>query len=117
MLLVTSRFCLWYQVQVDSTYWAYVLFGLFGLWYRVQVPICFLSVWFIGSGTSKLMLLFVTFVSSVVLVWYFAFSFIIQRRRFAPSVVSCDSFLGKEADVFLKCLSKKLADKWHRPYS
>ena len=40
-----------------------------------------------------------------------------QRRRFTPFVVSCEELLGKEADTFLKRLSKKLADKWRRPYS
>jgi len=40
-----------------------------------------------------------------------------QRRLFTPFVVSCEGFLGKEADVFLKRLSMKLAEKWHRPYS
>ena len=40
-----------------------------------------------------------------------------QRRHFTPFVVSCEGMLGKEADVFLKRLSMKLAEKWHRPYS
>ena len=40
-----------------------------------------------------------------------------QRRHFTPFVVSCEGLLGKEADVFLKRLAIKLAEKWHRPYS
>jgi len=40
-----------------------------------------------------------------------------QRRHFTPFVVSCEGLLGKEADVFLKRLSTKIADKWHRLYS
>ena len=40
-----------------------------------------------------------------------------QRRHFTPFVVSCDGLLEREADVFLKRLSQKLADKWHRPYA
>ena len=40
-----------------------------------------------------------------------------QRRHFTPFVVSCEGLLGKEADVFLKRLAMKLAEKWHRPYS
>ena len=40
-----------------------------------------------------------------------------QRRHFTPFVVSCEGMLGKEADVFFKRLSMKLAEKWHRPYS
>ena len=40
-----------------------------------------------------------------------------QRRHFTPFVVSCEGLPGKEADTFLKRLSKKLADKWRRPYS
>jgi len=41
-----------------------------------------------------------------------------QRRHFTPFVVLCEEgLLGKEADTFLKRLSKKLADKWRRPYS
>ena len=40
-----------------------------------------------------------------------------QRRHFTPFVVSCEGILGKEANVFLKRLSKNLADKWHRPYA
>ena len=40
-----------------------------------------------------------------------------QRRHFTRFVVSCEGLLGKEADVFLKRLSMKLAEKWHRPYS
>ena len=40
-----------------------------------------------------------------------------QRRHFTPFVVSCEGLLGKEVDTFLKHLSKKLADKWRRPYS
>ena len=40
-----------------------------------------------------------------------------QRRHFTPFVVSCEGLLGKEADTFLKRLSKKLADKWRHPYS
>ena len=40
-----------------------------------------------------------------------------QRRHFTPFVVSCEGLLGKEADVFFKRLSMKLAEKWHRPYS
>ena len=40
-----------------------------------------------------------------------------QRRNFTPFVDSCEGLLGKEADVFLKRLSMKLAEKWHRPYS
>ena len=42
---------------------------------------------------------------------------LMQRRYFTPFVVSCEGLLGKEADTFLKRLSKKLADKWRRPYS
>ena len=34
-----------------------------------------------------------------------------QRQRFTPFVVSCESLLGKEADIFLKRLSMKLAEK------
>ena len=40
-----------------------------------------------------------------------------QRRYFTPFVVSCEYTIGKETDVFLKWLSKKLAEKWHRPYA
>ena len=40
-----------------------------------------------------------------------------QRRHSTPFEVSCEGLLGKEADVFLKRLSMKLAEKWHRPYS
>ena len=40
-----------------------------------------------------------------------------QRRYFTPFAVSCECMLGKEADVFFKRLSMKLAEKWHRPYS
>ena len=40
-----------------------------------------------------------------------------QRRLFTPFVVSCEGLFGKEADVFLKRLSMKLAEKWYRPYS
>ena len=40
-----------------------------------------------------------------------------QGRHFTPFVVSCEGLLGREADVFLKRLSQKLADKWHRPYA
>ena len=40
-----------------------------------------------------------------------------QRWHFTPFVVSCEGMLGKEADVFLKNLAKKLAKKWERPYS
>ena len=34
-----------------------------------------------------------------------------QRRYFTPFVVSCEGLLGKEANVFLKRLSMKLAEK------
>ena len=40
-----------------------------------------------------------------------------QRRYFTPFAVSCEDMLGKEADEFLKRLSMKLAEKWHRSYS
>ena len=40
-----------------------------------------------------------------------------QRRHFTPFVVSYEGLLKKEVDTFLKRLSKKLADKWRRPYS
>ena len=40
-----------------------------------------------------------------------------QRRLFTPFVVSCEGLLGKEVDTFWKSLSKKLVDKWRRPYS
>ena len=39
------------------------------------------------------------------------------EKLFTPFVVSCEGLLGKEAGTFLKRLSKKLADKWRRPYS
>ena len=39
-----------------------------------------------------------------------------QRRHFYSFIVSCVILLGKEANVFLKRLSIKLAEKWHRPY-
>ena len=34
-----------------------------------------------------------------------------QRRHFTPFVVSCKGLLGKEADVFLKRLAMKFAEK------
>ena len=40
-----------------------------------------------------------------------------QRRHFISCVVSCEGMLGKEDDVFLKILSKTLADKWHQTLS
>ena len=40
-----------------------------------------------------------------------------HRRCFTPFVVSCEGMLGREADVFLKNLAKKLASKWERPRS
>ena len=40
-----------------------------------------------------------------------------QRRNFIPFVASCEGMLGREADVFLKNLAKKLAKKWERPCS
>ena len=36
-----------------------------------------------------------------------------QRRYFTPFVESCEGLFGKIADVFLKRLSMKLAEKWH----
>ena len=43
--------------------------------------------------------------------------FLTQRRHFTPSVVSCEGIFGKEANVFLKRLSKNLADQWYRAYA
>ena len=40
-----------------------------------------------------------------------------QRRHLTSIVVYCEALFGKEANVFLKRLSMKLAEKWHRPYS
>jgi len=40
-----------------------------------------------------------------------------QRLHFTPFLVSYEGLLGKEADVFLKRLAMKVAEKWHRPYS
>ena len=40
-----------------------------------------------------------------------------QRRHFTPFVVSCEGLMGREADVFLCRMAKKLAQKWDRPYS
>jgi hypothetical protein len=40
-----------------------------------------------------------------------------QRRHFSPFVVSCDGVRGKEASATLKVLSKRLAEKWDRPYA
>ena len=34
-----------------------------------------------------------------------------QRRHFTPFVISCEGLLGKEADIFLKHLSMKFAEK------
>ena len=39
-----------------------------------------------------------------------------QRRHFTPFVVSCEGLLGREADVFLSRLGKKLATRWARPH-
>ena len=40
-----------------------------------------------------------------------------QRRSFIPFVVSVDGMLGYEANNLIKCIAKKLADKWKFPYS
>ena len=40
-----------------------------------------------------------------------------QRRHFTPFVVSCEGMMGREADSFIRCLSKRLSKKWFRPYS
>ena len=40
-----------------------------------------------------------------------------QRRSFVPFVVSTDGMLGYEANNLLKCLARKLAGRWKRPYS
>jgi len=40
-----------------------------------------------------------------------------QRRHFTPFVVSCEGLHGKEASIFMKWLSERLADKWKCPCS
>ena len=40
-----------------------------------------------------------------------------QRRSFIPFVVSVDGMLGYEANNLIKCIAKKLADKWKFPCS
>ena len=42
---------------------------------------------------------------------------LLQRRAFTPFVVSVDGLIGYEASNVLKQLSKRLADKWNKPYS
>jgi hypothetical protein len=42
---------------------------------------------------------------------------LLQRRAFTPFVVSVDGLLGYEASNLLKQLSKRLAEKWKKPYS
>ena len=40
-----------------------------------------------------------------------------QRRHFTPFVVSCEGMMGREANSFIRRLSKRLSKKWFRPYS
>jgi hypothetical protein len=42
---------------------------------------------------------------------------LLQRRAFTPFVVSVDGLIGYEASNLLKQLSKRLAEKWRKPYS
>jgi hypothetical protein len=42
---------------------------------------------------------------------------LLQRRSFTPFVVSVDGLIGTEASNLLKQLSKRLAEKWRKPYS
>ena len=39
------------------------------------------------------------------------------RRDFIPFIVSIDGCLGNAAEIFLKRISRKLAEKWQRAYS
>ena len=38
-----------------------------------------------------------------------------KRRYFSPFAVSTDGLLGKEANILLKKLSIRLAEKWEKP--
>ena len=42
---------------------------------------------------------------------------LLQRRSFTPFVVSVDGLIGTEASNLLKQLSKRLSEKWRKPYS
>jgi hypothetical protein len=42
---------------------------------------------------------------------------LLQRQAFTPFVVSVDGLIGYEASNLLKQLSKRLAEKWRKPYS
>jgi hypothetical protein len=49
--------------------------------------------------------------------WKYLEACLEERRHFTPFVVSTDGMMGREANMFAKRLSAKLAKKWQKPYS